>query len=172
MDSLSLGLTPHGHLGLFHDAATLGLDAGLMERLVRAFERGSGHGLLLLGADEVGSALPPVHAYWRGFGSWYVTALCTQQDIDGAPRKIHVAAPPDEELQQVVRAAPPMIGAEYLSPVVLHALWQELDVAFRIELSESQCGVQDFLRRRNSAWNLVCRVHFNLAENRKDSDSP
>ena len=151
--TLGLNLTPHGRLVLARDADTPRLDTGLAERLLRAFERGSGHGLLLLGADEVGSALPPVHAYWRGFGACYVTALCTQQDIDGAPRKIHVAAPPDEELQQVVRAAPPMIGAEYLSPLVLHALWQELDVAFGIELSESKCGVQDFrlcARIRNS----------------------
>jgi non-specific serine/threonine protein kinase len=32
--------------------------------------------------------------------------------------------------------------------------------------------VQDFLKRRNAAWNLVGRVHFNLAENRKDPDAP
>ena len=69
-------------------------------------------------------------------------------------------------------AAPPMMGAEYLTAAVLAALWQELDAAFDIELSESKCGVQDFLKRRNPAWNLVGRVHFNLAENRKDPDAP
>ncbi len=68
--------------------------------------------------------------------------------------------------------APPMIGAEYLTATVLHALWQELDTAFQRELSESKCGVQDFLKRRNPAWNLVGRVHFNLAENRKDENAP
>ena len=55
---------------------------------------------------------------------------------------------------------------------MLEALWQELDAAFGIELSESKCGVQDFLKRRNPAWNLVGRVHFNIAENRKDADAP
>src|SRR5260370_34315335 len=65
-----------------------------------------------------------------------------------------------------------MTGAEYLTAVVLHAQWQELDNAFRRELSESKCGVQDLLKRRNPAWNLVGRVHFNLAENRKDEDTP
>jgi non-specific serine/threonine protein kinase len=39
-------------------------------------------------------------------------------------------------------------------------------------LSESKRGVQDFLKRRNAAWNLVGRVHFNLAENRKDEAAP
>jgi non-specific serine/threonine protein kinase len=69
-------------------------------------------------------------------------------------------------------AAPPITGAEYLTAAVLHALWQELDAAFGIELSESKCGVQEFLKRRNPAWNLVGRVHFSLAENRKDEEAP
>ncbi|MGB8769858.1 MAG: DEAD/DEAH box helicase [Candidatus Korobacteraceae bacterium] len=47
-----------------------------------------------------------------------------------------------------------------------------MDSAFRRELSESKCGVQDFLKHRNPAWNLVGRVHFNLAENRKDESAP
>jgi non-specific serine/threonine protein kinase len=32
--------------------------------------------------------------------------------------------------------------------------------------------VQEFLKRRNPVWNLVGRVHFNVAENRKDPDAP
>ena len=47
-----------------------------------------------------------------------------------------------------------------------------MDEAFEIELSESKCSIQDFLKRRNPAWNLVGRVHFNLAENRKDEGAP
>ncbi len=39
-------------------------------------------------------------------------------------------------------------------------------------MSESKSGVQEFLKRRNPAWNLVGRVHFNVAENRKDPDAP
>ena len=174
--SLSLGLTPRGNLALVHhvfpDAGALGLNAGLMERLVRAFERGSGHGLLLLGADEAGTSLPPVHAYWREFGARFVTTLCVQQDGDASQREVHAESPPYDELDRVVLAAPPMMGAEYLTAAVLRNLWRQLNVAFDIELSESKCGVQDFLKRRNPAWNVVGRVHFNLAENRNDTDSP
>jgi len=47
-----------------------------------------------------------------------------------------------------------------------------VDSAFKIELAEAKCGVQEFLKRQNPAWNLVGRVHFNLAENRKDQDAP
>jgi superfamily II DNA or RNA helicase len=55
---------------------------------------------------------------------------------------------------------------------VLQFLWQELDTAFATELAESKTGVQEFLQRRNPAWNLVGRVHFNLAENRQDEEAP
>jgi non-specific serine/threonine protein kinase len=65
-----------------------------------------------------------------------------------------------------------MTGAEYLTAKILHALWHEIDAAFAIELSESKTSIQDFLKRRNPAWNLVGRVHFNLAENRKDEQAP
>ena len=60
-----------------------------------------------------------------------------------------------------------MTGAEYLTAAVLQALWAELDEAFRSELAESETSLQSFLQRRSSAWNLVGRVHFNLAENRR-----
>src|SRR5262245_822040 len=142
MDAVSLGLTPRGHLVLSQDAEPPHIEGALAERLTRAFERGSGNGLLLLGADETGTALPPVHSFWRDFGVRYVTALCGQADSD-AP----VPAPSGEELEGVASAAPPMAGAEYLTAAVLQNLWQELDGAFRIELAESKSGVQDFLRR-------------------------
>ncbi|MGO9262519.1 MAG: DEAD/DEAH box helicase [Bryobacteraceae bacterium] len=169
---MALVLTPHGHLVLAHEAEAPSLDAALARRLQDAFEHGSGRGLLWLGADEVGTALPPVFSYWREFGARYVTALCTQPDLDAPLRKVHVPQPPDEELNWMALSAPPMTGAEYLTADVLAALWQELDAAFGLALAESGCGVQEFLKRRNPAWNLVGRVHFNVAENRQDREAP
>jgi non-specific serine/threonine protein kinase len=64
-----LALTPHGRLVLFEDPDAPPLDAELAQRLRNAFERGSGHGLLQLGAAEAGAALPPVFSYWREFGA-------------------------------------------------------------------------------------------------------
>ncbi|SPE40249.1 SNF2-related protein [Candidatus Sulfopaludibacter sp. SbA3] len=167
-----LTLTPHGRLVLSPDPDAPPLDAALAGRLHDAFARGSGHGLLSLGADEAGAALPPVYAYWREFGARYVTALCTLPDVEPPTRKVRVPPPSNEELEWIAMAAPPMVGAEYLTAAVLDALWHELDAAFALELSESGSGVQDFLKSRNPAWNLVGRVHFHVAENRQDPDSP
>src|SRR5437879_6689641 len=174
MDSVSLApiLTPHGRLLLAEENGAPLLDPDLARRLRDAFLRGPGHGLLQLGAGEVGTALPSAFSYWREFGARYVIALCTQPEAEAPPQDAHVSPPPDQELEWLALGAPVMTGAEYLTAAVLHALWQETDAAFRLELSWSSCGVQEFLKSRNPAWNLVGRVHFNLAENRKDEDAP
>jgi non-specific serine/threonine protein kinase len=65
-----------------------------------------------------------------------------------------------------------MTGAEYLNAAVLESLWEEMAAAFREERMRSRLGTQDLLRRWSPAWNLVGRVHFNLAENRKDEEAP
>ena len=58
--SLCLSLTPHGRLVLTPDPEAPPLDGRLANRLLAAFERGHGHGLLALGVDEAGTALPPM----------------------------------------------------------------------------------------------------------------
>jgi non-specific serine/threonine protein kinase len=165
-------LTPHGALtlGQAGDALTLAPEQGL--RLGRAFARGTGHGLLSLGIDEVGAALPPVLSYWRELAARYVTALCALPGIGEASTKPPVPVPAAAELKDMAAAVPPIIGAEYLTAAVLADLWRGMDAAFDAELAEAKLPVQAFLKRRHSAWNLVGRVNFNLAENRKDEDAP
>ena len=161
-------LTPQGHLLLAPDPDESALPAELHARLSDAFARGAGHGLLHLGAAEVASALPPALAWWRDFAARYVTLLCsTPQDAD-----IAVAVPDEQVLRALVADAPPMRGAEYLTMGVLHNLWVELDTALRAELAVSKRPLQEFLQARHSAWNLVGRVYFNLAENRQDAAAP
>src|SRR5712671_281341 len=165
-------VTPHGLLTLRETGDALGLDRERGLSLEKAFARGSGHGLLWLGANEVGTALPPVLSYWRELGTRYVTALCALADIGDGRTKSPVPAPAEEELSKMAAAAPPMTGAEYLTASVLADLWRHMDAAFDAELAEAKLSVQAFLKSRHPAWNLVGRVHFNLAENRKDEEAP
>jgi non-specific serine/threonine protein kinase len=164
-------LTPHGHLRLAPASDAPALPPDLAGRLDAAFARGSGHAILQLGAGEVGTALSPALGYWRDFGAHYVTAVCARPDAleRGAA---HIAPLAPEQLETLALTAPPMRGAEYLTPAVLAALWDEIDAAFRMELSGSKLSVEEFLRSRNPAWHLVGRVHFNLAENRQDAEAP
>jgi non-specific serine/threonine protein kinase len=159
-------LTPHGVLILRQSGDAVPLEPALASRLEKAFAKGPGYGLLCLGADEVGTVLPPVLSYWREFGSRYVTALCALPGIGEDRTKPPVPAPANSELEQIVLAVPPMAGAEYLTTALLGDLWYSIDTAFDAELAIAKLTVQEFLKGRHPAWNLVGRVHFNLAENR------
>ncbi|MHB8382663.1 MAG: DEAD/DEAH box helicase [Candidatus Binataceae bacterium] len=165
-------LTPHGVLALRRSGEVASLEPDLGSRLEKAFATGPGHGLLCLGADEVGAVLPPVLSYWREFGGRYVTTLCALAGIGESRIKPPVPAPANGELEEMVFAAPPMTGAEYLTTTVLADLWHHIDAAFDAELAVAKLTVQEFLKSRHPAWNLVGRVYFNLAENRKDEDAP
>ena len=161
-------LTPHGQLRLAPDGDAPPLPAALHERLVTAFALGAGQGLLQLGAAEIGNILPPTLAWWRDFAARYVTGLCATPE--GAD--ITVGPPDAAVLEALIADAPPMVGSEYLTPDVLATLWEALDAALRTELAASKLALQEFLKARHPAWNQVGRVHFNLAENRKDPQAP
>lgn len=172
MSALAPVLSPHGVLSLKPSNNATAWEPARSTPIVREFERGAGYGLLYLRADEVGTSLPAALAYWRELGIRYVTALCALPDASEASTKPSVPSPSEEDLDRFAAAAPPMIGAEYLTASVLADLWRSLDAAFDAELAKSKTIVQDFLRSRHPAWNLVGRVHFNLAENRKDEEAP
>jgi non-specific serine/threonine protein kinase len=169
----SLALTPHGHVVLVRSPDAPALPQDLQQRLERRFDLGAAHGLLDLGLREVGTALPPVVAFWRDFGARYVTTLCTSADAATTARTPDPIAPPSpDELAGLVAAAPPMDGGEYLSPAVLEVLWSQIDAARRADQFESKQSLSEYLKAHNPAWHLVGRVHFNLAENRGDEEVP
>jgi len=177
MSHLGLRLTPHGHLLSDQADEAPGLDAVTAARLVDAFARGSGPGLLQLGAGEMGQVLPPVLAWWRGFATRYVTSLClhTSRLSEAAGLRAalpDVAAPDAAELSTLMLTAPMMPGSEYLTPHALLALWAELGAAVSTGFAAAGTDLQGFLKGLNPAWNLVGRVHFNLAENRRDAEYP
>ncbi|MFA5627324.1 MAG: DEAD/DEAH box helicase [Thiohalomonadaceae bacterium] len=166
--NIALYLSPRGHLlsGTETDAPPLA--EALTDRLAAAFAQGAGHGLLHLGAAEVTTALPPLWAFWRDFAAHFVTAL-TAIPEDG---EVAVAAPDALTLETLCLDAPPMTGAEYLTPEILRALWSDIESVVKEALVTCGQSLQDFLKSKNPAWNLVGRVHFNLAENRKDAEYP
>ena len=161
-------LTPGGHLlAVPEDDAPL-LAEEIRPWLGTSFALGAGHGLLHLGTAEIGRILPPAWAWWRDFAARYVTALCATPEGG----EIAVVTPAAKDFDTLIADAPPMTGGEYLTPEVLVTLWGEIDTALHQELATAKVSLQDFLKSRHPAWNLVGRVHFNLAENRKDPESP
>ncbi|MBF0098774.1 MAG: DEAD/DEAH box helicase [Magnetococcales bacterium] len=165
---LGLRLTPQGNLVLEEDEDAPSLDEAVAARLIQAFSHGAGHGLMRLGAGEVGRTLPPVFGWWRDFAARYVGGLC----LRASDAFTEVPPPVDSELISLVLAAPLMPGGEYLNEDVLLGLWGKIGVAFASSLAEAGSDLQTFLQGMNPVWNLVGRVHFNLAENRRDPEWP
>ncbi|TCG04502.1 ATP-dependent helicase [Paraburkholderia steynii] len=165
-DHLAPKITPAGHLLAAPDVDAPALPDDVA--LGASFRRGAGHGLLYLGSATIGRALPPAWAWWRDFGARYVTSLCTTPEGE----EVAVSQPDIGDFERLIEDAPPMTGAEYLTSDVLVALWGEIGIALRDELASTGESLQTFLKSRHPAWNLVGRVHFNLAENRKDPEAP
>ncbi|MCC7414269.1 MAG: DEAD/DEAH box helicase [Gammaproteobacteria bacterium] len=172
MHAFTLALTPHGRLQLVQEADAVALAVTSGVRLEAAFARGTGHGLLALGAAEVGTILPAVFSWWRAFAARYVTALCARPETGERTEWQALPVPPADDLDALAAGAPLMTGGEYLNRDVLASIWQAIDTAFAVELADSGASVQEFLKARHPAWNLVGRVHFNLAENRSDEAAP
>ena len=166
--NVTLHLTPYGHLQWVSDTDAAPLPEAHSESIAQAFSQGTGQGLLYLGASVVTTALPPLWTFWRDFARRYVTALTAIAEES----EITVAVPDPLTLESLCLNAPPMIGTEYLSAEVFRTLWRDIEAALIHELTTSQLSLSDFLKSKHPAWNRMGRVHFNLAENRKDPDYP
>jgi len=112
MEALTPVLSPRGRLTLQGAEEGTALDTAVSRRICDAFDRGTGHGLLHLGIDEIGAALPPLFAFWREFAARYVAALCALGGSGEEPGgKPDVACLEPAELERIVAAVPPMRGA-------------------------------------------------------------
>ncbi len=169
--SLAPVLTPHGVLRLEPVDNDFPLEVAVINRLMEHFARSQGHGMLHLGVGGAGSHLPPALAFWRAFAMRFTPALCVSEAAAACETPTPLAPAP-EELAALIDQAPPMHGGEYLRPEVLETLLRTMHQALSVELAESGLPLQEFLKKRDSRWRLVGRVHFNLAENRKDPDCP
>src|SRR5258708_10973889 len=103
-------LTPQGRLTLVQDNDAAAVDAELAQRVRTAFARGSGHGLLQLGANEIGVALPATLSYWRAFAGNALKA--TLPPPGGRPQQKQGRTPlaPNPAVHQLVLGASPANG--------------------------------------------------------------
>ncbi|MEZ6055842.1 MAG: DEAD/DEAH box helicase [Planctomycetaceae bacterium] len=110
-------------------------------------------------------------AYWQQFARRYFQALCRQGiPPDGTWNRPQ--APDSETLDELLVAAPPMRGLEYLSPETLCRLWSMLDLLTQQKSASRKGGLASYLKSLHPDWNVVGRVTFHLAENKKNPDQP
>ncbi|MBF0292710.1 MAG: DEAD/DEAH box helicase [Nitrospinae bacterium] len=163
-----ISLSPHKKLYIEGD------DLEKHPDLVRAFQRGSGHGLLAL---DVGSGLvteQDTFAYWKDFARLYLSLFASTPNLENheltiAP--IHIEPHPDDT-SRMLMTVPPMKGAEYVNEECLSSLWLEMEEALRTEIIEYGKDIPSFFSARHSGWSLLGRVCFHLAENKNSKETP
>jgi len=174
-ETLVCGLTPNGKIDVrrgFPEEGPL-VSASAAQRILEAFRFGRGHGVLQLGAGELGRDLDPTLSYWREIGQVFIARVCrafdpanpTHQDLlipDVAP----------DEIEAFLQSVPPMWGAEFISPTLLLELWSEIGQALALEAARFKEGIKGYLENQNSVWHVVGRVCFHLAENKRDPRYP
>ncbi len=170
--SLLCGLTPGGRIVVSEgvDAAAT-VSAVVAKRIAGAFSKGRGHGVLHLGAVELVTDLDPTVGFWRDLGQSFVAKVCAGLDPT-EPHSLIVPEPDQAELEALADAAPPMQGSELVSSALLAEIWIDVGKALADEAGKRKDGVQGYLRGHNSIWNVVGRVCFHLAENKRDPDYP
>jgi superfamily II DNA or RNA helicase len=166
-----LALSPAGRLRFAGSHSEPALEPAFAARLSEAFARGEGQALLHLGLRELTTPVPPDVAYFRELARTFLTAVCARPDLE-YPREQISVPPSPAQLQRLVDTAPPLPGAEYLDLAVLTRLWSELEEALQTELRASKGTVQQYLSEHGAVWNLVGRVCFHLAENKRDAEHP
>jgi non-specific serine/threonine protein kinase len=100
-----------------------------------------------------------------------MASVCARPDLEEERDRLDVP-PPTERLEAMARAVPPIAGGEYVTTASLAGLWSAALEELRRELGRWRGTVADYLRSKHAAWTAVGRVHFHLAENKRDPDAP
>ena len=174
--TLVCGLTPSGHIDVHPSSPSRAddgpsLSAAVERRIVDAFNVGRGHGVLHLGAGELSTDLHPTLSYWRDIGRSFVAGVCGALDPTD-PKSLVIPALAPDEVTAFFESTPPMQGAELLTPALLGDLWSDMGKALAVEAARFTDGVQGYLKKQSSVWNVVGRVCFHLAENQRDPSFP
>ncbi len=159
--TFEVNILPSGHLHCSDDNTT-------KAKIVSAFEHDTGQGLFALAASQNSATFSSSASFWRDFACAYMKERC--HTVDSEPNIQTIAWNP--ETQQMLLNAPPMKGAEYLSPQVLETAWDALDHWLCQQVNLNKTSLGDFLKTHAPQWRQVGRVCFHLAENSKDPDFP
>ena len=172
-ETLACRLTPSGRIDVRIGTPGDGppVASGRAEKIIAAFNAGRGEGVLHLGAAELSTDLAPPLAYWRDVGRALIGGVCGALDPTD-PRLLVIPEPDQDALSDLVQAVPPMNGAEFLSIDLLSVIWSDTGAALSAQAERYKDGVQGYLKRHSSVWNVVGRVCFHLAENKGDPDYP
>src|SRR5207244_1589232 len=104
-------------------------------------------------------------------GRGFVSRVCQLADPE---RELSPDQPALDEgtLARLVLNLPPMRGGEYVDGARIRGWWGAMAEALTAAVAQQSTDVGGYLRAQSPLWNLVGRVHFHLAENKRDPGKP
>lgn len=172
-----IAISPQASIGLVVTKSEIGSPAksiDVVPEIVAAFKASFACGLVTLASSRWQSEVvgwPNEFTFWRDFTRRYFAALCRQYSSNSS--EWSAVSPPDARLiEEWLQLAPPMLGLEYLSPLTLQEIWRDIDTHTRILAGGHDEGLTGYLKSLDANWNLIGRVTFHLAENKKNPDAP
>jgi superfamily II DNA or RNA helicase len=165
-EAFELWLTPHGVVAARPYRGEQRWACGVASR----FEKHEAAGLVALAAASVPHHVEASVLYWRDMAAEFVRSLCHVPEAESFTQGT-IEPPGAGVLAEWVLNAPPMQGAEYVSPEVLSNLWQRL-LDWSVEQAHECGGLTAFLDTYAPQWSRVGRVTLHLAENKGDAEYP
>ena len=159
-DWLELRMTPHGVVAASPYKGNQRWAGGVASR----FAEHEAAGLVALAAASVPHHVSVSVVFWRDIAAEFLRALCHVSG-NGALAHDVIESPTTVVLAEWVLNAPPMQGAEYLTPDVLRQLWLRL-LEWTVEQANECGGLSHFLSTFAPQWSRVGRVTLHLAENK------
>lgn len=157
-----LRLTPHGTI--------VPAGAAEIDSLAVRFSEHEAAGLIALAARGAPAGSAPSLTFWRDIAGEFLRELCHVPEV-AAPDETTVEPPSPARLAEWTLNAPPMPGAEYLSPSILRAIWDRL-LTWTVAGVAECGGLAPFLESHAPRWARVGRVSLHLAENKSDAEFP
>jgi superfamily II DNA or RNA helicase len=155
----SLGLTPGGVV----------VCQAVGSPLHELFAESEPAALIALGGRPADPEADASTLFWKSIADHLIRSLC--QIPEGSDPLADLPPPDPTQLATWTLNAPPMAGAEYLSPALLRDLWQRLADWTRAAVSREK-SIAAFLEKHAPGWSRVGRVTLHLAEQKNDPDFP
>jgi superfamily II DNA or RNA helicase len=137
----------------------------LQQEFFTRFSEEPANGLLYLGFCDKKIPLSESLSFWRMFCAAFAEKLRLTPDLEML--RHHVKPPPDgARLLELLDAAPPGTGSEYIDFPMLERLWLELEETYCSMISAYRGSVEQFFSELSPNIHLVGRVYFHMVENK------
>jgi hypothetical protein len=130
-----------------------------------------GKWMIVLGLSEAGIPLSQALEFWRSFASNWVRQVRTTPDGEQKREALRLGLV-DEDVQSFLGRMPPMVGIDSADTAFLSRVWQTMHETFTFEIRDFRGTVEEWFRKLAPTPKHVDRIHFHLAENRRDESRP